>query len=434
MKKKSRIIISAVALLVAVLSVKGVLSAARNLSSKEVPIPTARVERGDLQVDVFTTGELRAPRSATLIAPSVSGTLQIVSMLPTGTAVKAGETIIQFDPSEQEYNFEQSESQLRQAEQDILKAKADAAVQAAKDETDLLTARFDVRRAELEVGRNELVSSIDAQKNNLALEEARRKLAQLEQDVKSRATSGEAGINVLVEKRNAARLAMQVAQHNIDNMTLKSTLDGIVAGKENRDSTGGFFSPGMVLQEYRAGDLVQPGRLLAEVMDVSQMEVQAKVSETDRSNIAPNESAEVQIDAHPGEVLAAKVKTVAGLASRDFWSANSQAKFPASFRLEENSPNLRPGISALVKVHGAKLRDVLYLPSQSLFDKEGKPIVYVKRGSDFDPTQVKVKYRTESRIVIEGLSEGTEVAVINPTGKQKSGAKATSALATGAMR
>ena len=434
MKKKSRIIISAVALLVAVLSVKGVLSAARNLSSKEVPIPTARVERGDLQVDVFTTGELRAPRSATLIAPSVSGTLQIVSMLPTGTAVKAGETIIQFDPSEQEYNFEQSESQLRQAEQDILKAKSDAAVQAAKDETDLLTARFDVRRAELEVGRNELVSSIDAQKNNLALEEARRKLAQLEQDVKSRATSGEAGINVLVEKRNAARLAMQVAQHNIDNMTLKSTLDGIVAGKENRDSTGGFFSPGMVLQEYRAGDLVQPGRLLAEVMDVSQMEVQAKVSETDRSNIAPNESAEVQIDAHPGEVLAAKVKTVAGLASRDFWSANSQAKFPASFRLEENSPNLRPGISALVKVHGAKLRDVLYLPAQSLFDKEGKPIVYVKRGSDFDPTQVKVKYRTESRIVIEGLSEGTEVAVINPTGKQKSGAKATSALATGAMR
>jgi len=417
-----------------VLSVKGVLSAARNLSSKEVPIPTARVERGDLQVDVFTTGELRAPRSATLIAPSVSGTLQIVSMLPTGTAVKAGETIIQFDPSEQEYNFEQSESQLRQAEQDILKAKSDAAVQAAKDETDLLTARFDVRRAELEVGRNELVSSIDAQKNNLALEEAPRKLAQLEQDVKSRATSGEAGINVLVEKRNAARLAMQVAQHNIDNMTLKSTLDGIVAGKENRDSTGGFFSPGMVLQEYRAGDLVQPGRLLAEVMDVSQMEVQAKVSETDRSNIAPNESAEVQIDAHPGEVLAAKVKTVAGLASRDFWSANSQAKFPASFRLEENSPNLRPGISALVKVHGAKLRDVLYLPAQSLFDKEGKPIVYVKRGSDFDPTQVKVKYRTESRIVIEGLSEGTEVAVINPTGKQKSGAKATSALATGAMR
>src|SRR4029077_15594718 len=195
--KKTRIIISVIALIVAVLGAKGALIAARSLSSKEIPIPTARVERGDLQIDVFTSGELRAPHSAPLIAPSVNGTLQIVSMASTGTAVKVGDTIVQFDPSEQEYNFEQSQSQLRQAEQDIAKAKADAAVQAAKDETDLLTARFDVRRAELEVGRNELVSSIDAQKNDLALQEAKRKLAQLEQDVRSRAASGEAGINVL---------------------------------------------------------------------------------------------------------------------------------------------------------------------------------------------------------------------------------------------
>jgi len=433
MKKKTRILISMFALIVGVLGAKGALIAARSLSSKEIPIPTARVERGDLQIDVFTSGELRAPHSAALIAPSVNGTLQIVSMLSTGAAVKAGDTIVQFDPSEQEYNYEQSESQLRQAEQDIIKAQADADVQAAKDETDLLTARFDVRRAELEVGRNELVSSIDAQKNNLALEEAKRKLAQLAQDVKSRATSGEAGLNVLVEKRNAARLAMQVAKQNIDNMTLKSTIDGIVTAKENRDATGGFFFQGMVLQEYRAGDLVQSGRVLAEVLDVSQMEVQAKVSETDRSNIAPNQAAEVQIDAHPGEVLPAKVKTVAGLASRDFWSGNSQAKFPASFRLEQNSPNLRPGISALVKVHGAKLRDVLYLPAQSLFDQDGKPIVYVKRGNDFAPAQVKVKYRTESRVVIEGLSEGTQVAIVNPTTKQKFGAKPNSVLAAGAM-
>jgi hypothetical protein len=189
----------------------------------------------------------------------------------------------------------------------------------------------------------------------------------------------------------------------------------------------------MILPEYRPGDLVQSGRPLADVLDISQMEVQAKISETDRSNIAPNENAEVHIDAHPGEVLPAKVKTVAGLASRDFWSGNQQVKFPATFQLERNSPDLRPGISALVKVHGARLNDVLYLPAQSLFDKEGKPVVYVKHGDDFVATTVKVKYRTESRIVIEGLAEGTEVAVINPTNKQKAGPKSTSVLASGGL-
>jgi hypothetical protein len=206
-----------------------------------------------------------------------------------------------------------------------------------------------------------------------------------------------------------------------------------VAAKENRDATGGFFFTGMILPEYRAGDLVQSGRVLADVLDVSQMEVQAKVSETDRANIAPNEVAEVHVDAHPGEVLPARVKTVAGLASRDFWSSNSQAKFPTSFQLQQSSPDLRPGISALVKVHGARLSNVLYLPTQSLFDKDGKQVVYVRHGSDFDPVQVKVKYRTESRIVVEGVSEGTEVAVVNPTLKPKSSGKAASALASGAL-
>ena len=431
--KKRPIFVSLLVLAVAMLVGKGALVAARSLSTPEKPIPTARVERGEVEIDVFTTGELRAPHSITLMAPPVNGTLQIVSMLSTGTAVKAGETIVQFDPSEQEYNFGQSESQLKQAEQDIAKAKADAAVQAAKDETDLLTARFDVRRAELEVGRNELVSTIDAQKNNLSLEEAKRKLAQLEQDARSRAASGEAGIKVLEEKRNAAQLAMKVARQNIESMALKSTIDGIVAAKENRDATGGFFFQGMILPEYRAGDLVQSGRPLADVFDISQMEVQAKVGETDRSNIAPNESAEVHIDAHPGEILPAKVKTVAGLASRDFWSGNSQAKFPTSFQLEKNSPDLRPGVSALVRVHGTKLTNVLYLPAQSLFDRDGKPIVYVKHGDSFEPTAVTVKYRTESRIVVEGISEGAEVAIVNPASKQKSGAKSNSLLASGAL-
>ena len=399
---------------------RGILSASRGFGSSERPIPTARVERGNVQIDVFTEGELRAPHSASLLAPPVSGTLQIVSMLSTGTHVKAGETVVEFDPGEQEYNYNQNESQLQQAEQDILKAKADAAVQAAEDQTALLKARFDVRRAELEVQRNELVSTIDAQKNDLALQEAKRKLAQLEQDVQSRAVSGEAGVKVLEAKRDAAEVAMKVARQNIEMMTLKAPIDGIVAAKENRDAVGGFFFQGMVLPEYRAGDLVTSGRMLAEVLDVDQMEVQAKVSEIDRLNLAPNETADVQIDARPGRVLPAKVQSVAGAVGRS-WNNNPSGTFQTILQLEQTTSDLRPGLSAQIKVHGAQLKDVLSLPSQCLFRKDGKQMVYVKRGSDFQAVEVKVKYRSESRIVVEGLSEGTEVAVVNPASKDAGG-------------
>jgi len=44
-------------------------------------------------------------------------------------------------------------------------------------------------------------------------------------------------------------------------------------------------------------------------------------------------------------------------------------------------------------------------------------MVYVKSGSGFQPKEVKVMYRSESRIVVEGLKEGTEVAVADPASK-----------------
>src|SRR5262249_58410844 len=91
-----------------------------------------------------------------------------------------------------DYKLDQNRSELLQAEQEITKAKADAAVVAAQDKVALLKAKFDARRAELDVQKNELVSTIDARKNDLALDQAKRVLAELEQDVKSRSASGKA--------------------------------------------------------------------------------------------------------------------------------------------------------------------------------------------------------------------------------------------------
>lgn len=409
----------------------GVAFAAREFKPIERLVPTTKVERGPVEINVYTTGEFRAPHSFMLVAPQVNGTLQIVSMLQTGMKVKAGDVVVEFDPSEQEYNYEQAESQLRQADQDITKAKADAQVTAAQDKVSVLKARFELRRAELEVQRNELVSEIDAKKNDLALEEAKRRLKQIEDDVKSRAASGQAGIRVLEAKRGASQIAMQVAKQNIENMTLKAPLDGIVSVKENRDSTGGFFSTGMVLPEYRAGDLTWPGRPLVEVFDVGQMEVQAKISEGDRANVSPQQPVEVTVDAHPGLTYSGKVKSVAGLASRNMWSANSQKRFEASFQLDQPNADLRPGVSASLLIHGVKLNDVLYLPPQCLFERDGKQYVYKKSGSSFEPQEVKVKYRTASRVVLEGIEQGTEVALVNPTAK---GPGAKSASGGGAAR
>ena len=97
--------------------------------------------------------------------------------------------------------------------------RADAIVQGAQDNVTLLTARFDVRRGELDVQGGELHSAIDKQKFLLTLEEAKGRLAQLQDDLKSRVASDRASLAVLEEKRNKARLQMDNAQRNIDNMS-----------------------------------------------------------------------------------------------------------------------------------------------------------------------------------------------------------------------
>lgn len=390
----------------------GIAFAIRQLRPTAKVVPTTRVQKGTLQLDVDTWGELRTPHSVMLTAPSVNGALQIVHLVSTGTRVKAGDVVVEFDPSEQEYNLEQSRSQLAEAEQQIVKAKADAAVKSAQDKVALLKARFDVRRAELEVSRNELASEIDARKNLLNLEEAKRRLAQLEQDVNSRAASNTASIALLEEKRQTALLGMKQAQRSIDNMQVKSTIDGLVSLKENMDT--GMMFPGMTLPEYREGDLVNPGRMLAEVLDLGQMEAVAEIYESDRSNLNVGQTAEVRLDAQSGAPISAKVKSIAGTASREDFGPNAIGRFKVLFSLFDRANQFHPGTSAEILVRGNQIKDQLYLPSQCLFEKDGKQVVYVKHSDGFDSIPAKIKFRTENRIAVEDLPEGTEVALVNP--------------------
>lgn len=169
----------------------------------EGDIPTGKIQKSDLQIKVFMDGTLRTKRYDQVTAPAVAGgSLQIIKLAATGTIVHTGDVVLAFDPSQQEYNLDQSRSDLAEAQEEIEKAKADAAVQAAQDQTALLKAKFDVRQAELEVSKNEIVSQIDAQKNILALEEAKRALTQLQLDIQSHTKSNEAALALSLEKQN----------------------------------------------------------------------------------------------------------------------------------------------------------------------------------------------------------------------------------------
>jgi len=386
-----------------------------NALSSETEIPTATVSEADIQLKVLATGALRAKESRVIAAPPIAGgTLQIVQLERFGARLKKGDVVVAFDPSQQEYNLAQNRSDLQQAEQEITKAKADAAVQVAEDKTALLKAKFAVRRAELEVTKNELVSKIDAQKNLLALDEAKRDLTQLEQDIRSHSASNEAAFAISEEKRHKARLAMDQAEQNIKKMQVLAPIDGLVVIRGNRDASGGIFFGGMTLPDYHVGDQVNPGSPIAEVVDISQLELQAQVGETERTIIKSGQSVNLEVFALPGETFKGKVQTVGGATSHEFWDDAAQQKFDVAVLLDAQDQRLRPGFAVRLTIGGEQISKAVSIPSEAVFERAGKKIVYCKHGRGFEAQEVQVRALSEGRAVLSGIPAGTTVALVNP--------------------
>jgi multidrug efflux pump subunit AcrA (membrane-fusion protein) len=405
------------AIIVALIAVgAAIVTAVPRLPDRSATVPTARVTKGALKVTVHATGELRAGRTVALVTPPVGGMLRIVQMRTTGMPVKAGEVVMEFDPADHQYALNQAKSELAEAEQEIVKMKADAEVQKAQDDVALLGARFDVRKAELDASANEFLSRVEGQKNLLSLEEARRRLAQLEEDVKSRAATNSASLVVAQEKRNKATLAMQRAQQIIDSLVLTAPMDGVVAVKENRDGMM-FFGPGMVIPEYREGDSVWPGRPVADVIESGKMDVRAKVAESERTSLTAGQLANVYVDTFPDEAFPVRVGALSGMANRAAWfeSATVTRLFDVTFTFEKPDPRLKAGSSVRVVIEGREIPDALHVPRQAVFEKNGKTHVFVKSGERFEQREVKVEHLTESRAALAGLAEGAEIALVDPT-------------------
>ena len=189
-------------------------SAAGTLAPEAPSVPTTRVVRGTLELTVHGRGDLRASKFATLQAPPMSGTLRLLSIVETGVAVKKGDVLMTFDPTEPQYQLEQAESELAEAEQAVVKFEADRDVQAAQDTYDLLQAGFDAqRRAALDARPDrDLLSDRDYRTKQLTLEEANRKLAQMKASGSSRLETDRAALAVAEEKRAKAKMTADRAR------------------------------------------------------------------------------------------------------------------------------------------------------------------------------------------------------------------------------
>ena len=284
----------------------------------------AVVKRGDLEVKTYLRGTLQAVRSTTLTAPNLGSTSQITSLASPGALARPKDLIAEFDDSDRRVFLEDALLDFAKTEQDLKKAEVELKILRAKDQVELLSAKFAVRRAALDVRQNELISAIDARKNELTLEESKRRLEKLESDIQSRLQEREAELAVLREQIKKAELEVSRERRRIENAKVLTPLGGLVSILNNRSGGRSFGQSSPPVQE---GDQIPPGMAIVQLLDLSEMDLMTKAEEVERASLQVGQEAVIYLDALPGKAVRGTVKRVGRTASMNFFRGEATKKF-----------------------------------------------------------------------------------------------------------
>jgi HlyD family secretion protein len=378
----------------------------------EVPVTT--VKKGRVNIVVAARGELQGGNSEMLTAPMAGGTdLIITDLRDPGEYVEAGDIVAEFDTTQQEFNLREAEADLAEAEQQVKKAQADADAALEEARYQALSAAADVKQAELEIRKNEVLAGVVARQNEIALEAARNRQKQAQQDLENKKKTSAAGVAIQQTGVQRARISAQLAQRTIEGMVLKAKTAGYINVQPN--SNQNIFFSGQLLPPFQTGDSARAGQAVAQIPDMSSWEVSARILETDRAHIQPGLKVSVGVAAIPGREFKAHVKSV-GTASGPAW----ERVFESRIGLDEIAPEMRPGMTSNILVTVESLEDVLWIPAQALMESDGRSFVYARSPEGaFTPQDVQLVRRSESQAVITGIDAGREIAMSKPE-QQKS--------------
>ncbi len=361
-----------------------------------------KVERKNLSQTLRLNGTTQASRSFVVLAPKLEGaqvgSMVVTKLVPSGTHVSSGNLLVEFDPQAQTKDYLDKKSTYDNLISQVDQKQSDETIACAKDDTAMKQAEDELKRAQLEIQRNEVVSRIDAEKNQEAVDEAQATLKQLKETYQLKRAAAVAAIKILEIQRDRAKEAMRYAQANAAKMTVHSPMAGVVV--YNTIWLGGRM--GTVQQ----GDQVRPGVPFLQVVDPSKMEVRVELNQVDLLKVHPGQKAEMHLDAYPGMSLPAVLDEMSPLGHTGQFTEMVRS-FTARFSVQGNDPRLLPDLSAAMDLDLGLESNVLVVPYESIGTESGHSFVWLKSSSGFEKRTVKIGRRNDLSAVVEaGLAEG----------------------------
>lgn len=210
---------------------------------------------------------------------------------------------------------------------------------------------------------------------------------------------------ISIEDRRAG-LKIQQAEEGLQALQVTAPHDGILVLQRN---WRGDIS--------RVGDTMWRGQTIGEIPELSSMQAEVFVLEADAAGLAVDQKATLFLEADSRAQFKGKVKSVDKVA-RPRIPRQPVQYFGVTVELERTDPKLmKPGARVRATLEVENQSNAFAIPRQALFEKEGKKLVYRKKGGDaFEPAEVTIGSSSAGRVVVtKGLTKGDEIALEDPT-------------------
>lgn len=301
------------------------------------------IQRRDLESIVSASGKIQPKRSVNISADTMG---RVTSLsVNEGDAVTKGQFLLEIDPrnlrtrvESGEASLQASASQLQQMRLSIESARV--SLKAAQDTLNRqrelwkggLTTRENLERAENEVKTQE--ANLRAQEQNLKTQELR-----ITQE----------------------RASLSSAKYDLSRVRLESPINGIVTRRNIEEG-----------ETAVTGTMNNPGTVLLTIADMSVLETEVEVDETDIPTVKIGQPAKVTIDAIPGQTFTAKVTEIGNSPIQaPGAAATAQAtNFKVVLTLDGEVPNVRPGFTCTAEITTATRKNVLAVPIQATTVRE----------------------------------------------------------------
>jgi len=357
------------------------------------------VARGPIEQRLLLTGEVDAAAATPLQTPRTEEwQLSIRWLAEEGAAVQPGDRIVEFDNVAvidriREKDLAVSEAALALLEQ---RAKHDVAV---ADKT------FEVRKQTAEVAKAELDAKVPAEllsrreAQNFALALARTDAALTTAKAELRALDSGGALERDVKRiaQDKALRGLEIAEAQLQDLQLAAPQAGIVIIADHPWEN----------RKFQVGDNTWPGMTVAKLPDLTEMVVQAKLTDVDAGRVQPGMPVTCFVDALPDLPLAGFVAAVNPVAQQS-GQQTSRRFFSVLVELGQGSQQLRPGLSVQVDVVTRREDDALLAPREAL-DLVAQPAL--ARLADGRDVEIEVDFcDARSCAIASGLAEGDVLA------------------------